>query len=75
MTEIQIQFDVPADVRDGTVLRADVYRPGGTEPWPLHLARPPHGKQTPMMGVTLDPPTAARQVPSRAARPGGRGGA
>jgi predicted acyl esterase len=30
MAEIQIEFDVPAEMRDGTVLRADVYRPGGT---------------------------------------------
>jgi len=29
MTDIQIEFDVPADMRDGTVLRADGYRPAG----------------------------------------------
>ncbi len=28
VAEIQIEFDVPAEMRDGTVLRADVYRPG-----------------------------------------------
>lgn len=32
MTEIQIEVDVPAELRDGTVLRADVYRPGGSGP-------------------------------------------
>ncbi|MCX4759495.1 hypothetical protein OG562_00525 [Streptomyces sp. NBC_01275] len=26
----EIEFDVPAEMRDGTVLRADVHRPGGT---------------------------------------------
>jgi hypothetical protein len=31
MTEIQIEFDVPAEMRDGTVPRADVYRLGGTD--------------------------------------------
>ncbi|MEU3614415.1 CocE/NonD family hydrolase [Streptomyces sp. NPDC006872] len=60
MTEIQIEFDVPAEMHDGTVLRADVYRPGGTGPWPVLLARLPYGKQTPMMGVVLDPLAAAR---------------
>ncbi|MFD3501226.1 CocE/NonD family hydrolase [Streptomyces sp. NPDC058678] len=61
MTEIQIEFDVPAEMRDGTVLRADVYRPGGTGPWPVLLARLPYGKQTPMMAVVLDPLAAARR--------------
>ncbi|MFE7841499.1 CocE/NonD family hydrolase [Streptomyces sp. NPDC057474] len=60
MAEIQIEVDVPAQMRDGTVLRADVYRPGGTGPWPVLLSRLPHGKQTPMMTVMLDPPTAVR---------------
>lgn len=31
MAEMRIEFDVPAQMRDGTVLRADVYRPGGTD--------------------------------------------
>lgn len=61
MSEAQIEFDVPAQMRDGTVLRADVWRPGGTGPWPVLLARLPYGKQTPMMGVVLDPLAAARR--------------
>ncbi|MEV1080267.1 CocE/NonD family hydrolase [Streptomyces sp. NPDC050211] len=61
MAEIQVEFDVPAQMRDGTVLRADVYRPGGTGPWPVLLSRLPYGKQTPMMGVVLDPLAAARR--------------
>lgn len=60
MAETQIEFDVPAEMGDGTVVRADVYRPGGTGPWPVLLARLPYGKQTPMMGVVLDPLAAAR---------------
>ncbi|WP_405652555.1 hypothetical protein [Streptomyces sp. NBC_00019] len=44
MAEIRIEFDVPAEMRDGTVLRADVYRPGGTGPWPVLPARLPYGK-------------------------------
>ncbi|MFG2554017.1 CocE/NonD family hydrolase [Streptomyces sp. NPDC048581] len=61
MTEIQIEADVPARMRDGTVLRADVYRPGGAGPWPVLLSRLPYGKQTPVMTVMLDPPAAARR--------------
>ena len=41
LSEIQIEFDVAAEMRDGTVLRADVYRPAGTGPWPVLLSRLP----------------------------------
>lgn len=62
MAEIQVEFDVPAQMRDGTVLRADVYRPGGTGPWPVLLSRLPYGKQSPpVLGVMLDPLAAARR--------------
>ncbi|MEU1183936.1 CocE/NonD family hydrolase [Streptomyces sp. NPDC005820] len=61
MTEIQIEFDVPAEMRDGTVLRADVYRPGGAGPWPVLLSRMPYGKQTPLMSIVFDAPAAARR--------------
>ncbi|MFE9443971.1 hypothetical protein ACFYO2_34450 [Streptomyces sp. NPDC006602] len=66
MAEIQIEFNVPAEMRDGR-LRADVYRPGGTGPWPVLLSRLPHGQQTPMMGIALDPlrPSGHRAVPLR----------
>ncbi|WP_327730946.1 hypothetical protein OG250_39480 [Streptomyces sp. NBC_00487] len=55
MPEMQIEFDVPAQMRDGTVLRADVYRPGGTGPWPVLLMRLPYGKQTPLLAAAFDP--------------------
>ena len=61
MTEIQIQFDVPAEMRDGTVLRADVYRPEGAGPWPVLLSRLPYGKQMPLLATMLDPLAAARR--------------
>lgn len=38
------QADVPATMRDGTVLRADVYRPHGTDPVPVILMRTQYGK-------------------------------
>ncbi|MFJ1975455.1 CocE/NonD family hydrolase [Streptomyces sp. NPDC087903] len=61
MAEIQIEFDVAAQMRDDTALHADVYRPRGTGPWPVLLSRLPYGKQTPMMAAVLDPLAAARR--------------
>lgn len=39
-----VELDVPARMRDGTTLRANVYRPNGSGPWPTLLARLPYGK-------------------------------
>src|SRR5579872_779488 len=41
---VQVEFDVPARMRDGVVLRADVYRPAGEGPWPILLVRTPYNK-------------------------------
>jgi putative CocE/NonD family hydrolase len=38
------QTDVPATMRDGTVLRADVYRPSTSDPVPVILMRTQYGK-------------------------------
>lgn len=43
-TDVTLERDVPAEMRDGTVLRADVYRPPTGEPSPVLLARSPYGK-------------------------------
>jgi uncharacterized protein len=51
------QTDVPARMRDGTVLRADVYRPQSSEPVPVILMRTQYGK------------TGAQTEPSRYASP------
>lgn len=40
--EIQRNIEIP--MRDGTVLRADVYRPAGDGPFPVLLYRTPYGK-------------------------------
>lgn len=48
-------------MRDGVVLRADVYRPDGDGPWPTLLTRTPYGKQDPRNSATLDPVQAARR--------------
>lgn len=39
-----VQRDVETRMRDGVILRADVYRPDATEPLPALLARTPYGK-------------------------------
>ena len=44
-TDVTIERDVPASMRDGTVLRSDVYRPASDEPLPVLLARSPYGKR------------------------------
>ncbi|WP_454810431.1 CocE/NonD family hydrolase [Paenarthrobacter nitroguajacolicus] len=41
---VQVEFDVPARMRDGVVLRADVYRPSGDGPWPTLVVRTPYNK-------------------------------
>lgn len=40
------QTDVPATMRDGTILRADVYRPKLKDPVPVILMRTQYGKDT-----------------------------
>jgi len=47
-------------MRDGVVLRANVYRPAGPGPWPTLLARTPYGKDRPGASAWLDPVRAAR---------------
>jgi putative CocE/NonD family hydrolase len=44
---ITIDFDVEATMRDGTVLRANVYRPAGEGRWPVLLRRTPYSKDAP----------------------------
>ncbi|RST19531.1 CocE/NonD family hydrolase, partial [Streptomyces sp. WAC04770] len=41
-----IEHDVPVEMRDGTVLRADVWRPADGPPAPAVLFRTPYGKST-----------------------------
>ena len=41
---VQVQTGVPARMRDGVVLRADVYRPDGPGPFPVLVTRTPYGK-------------------------------
>ena len=47
---ITVETNVPCAMRDGTVLRADVYRPEGDEALPVLLLRTPYGKSN---GMTI----------------------
>ncbi len=52
---VTVEFDVPARMRDGVTLRANVYRPEGQGPWPTLLTRLPYGKDVPEQLSWLDP--------------------
>ena len=54
-------FDVPVAMRDGAVLRANVYRPTSVESAPVLLMRLPYGKDLPPRVPAVDPAHAARR--------------
>jgi uncharacterized protein len=55
-----IETDVECITRDGTVLRADIYRPDDDGQYPALLLRTPYGKQVPAYThASLDPVRAA----------------
>ncbi|MFB7056031.1 CocE/NonD family hydrolase [Streptomyces vinaceus] len=56
---VEIEFDLGAPMRDGTVLFADVYRPHDRGALPVLLARTPYGKQA--LPAVLDPVGIARR--------------
>lgn len=60
---VRVTFNVPTTMRDGTVLRANIYRPddGGTGTYPVLLTRLPYGKDLPGGSNVLDPVQAARR--------------
>jgi uncharacterized protein len=51
--------DVGVPLRDGTVTRADIWRPVGDAPVPAVLMRTPYGKERGVPSAVLDPATAA----------------
>src|SRR6266480_2186089 len=59
--KILIDFDVPARMRDGTTLRANIFRPAGDGQWPVLLTRLPYGKDLPLGNSVLDPAQVARR--------------
>lgn len=60
MEEIIIQKDVPAEMRDGTTLVADVYRPAQVGEYPVLLTRLPYGKDQLIATGYMDAVEAAR---------------
>jgi putative CocE/NonD family hydrolase len=59
--QIITEYDVPARMRDGVTLRANVFRPAGEGKWPVLLTRLPYGKDLPLGNMILDPGQAARR--------------
>jgi hypothetical protein len=49
-----VEFDVPATMRDGIALQANVYRPDGPGPYPVLLCRTPYGKDFAIGGNGID---------------------
>ncbi len=58
--DISVKTDVPAKMRDGTILYADIYRPNCDEDLPVLLMRTPYDKRTAQNCVYLDPSWYAR---------------
>ena len=46
-TSLTVDTNVPVPMRDGTILRAEVYRPSGPGKRPVLLSRIPYGKHNP----------------------------
>src|ERR1700733_7528702 len=59
--QVKVEFDVPARMRDGVTLRANVYRPSGDGPWPTLLVRTPYDKNAALNTWWLDSVQAAAQ--------------
>jgi len=59
--QIVVEYDVPARMRDGITLRANIYRPAGEGSWPVLLTRLPYGKDFPIGASVIDPAQVARR--------------
>lgn len=53
--QIKVEFDVPATMRDGVVLRANIFRPDDDGTYPIALTRTPYGKDFTQVSPLLDP--------------------
>lgn len=43
--DVRVDFDVDTPMRDGTILRSDIFRPAGDKPVPVILQRTPYDKR------------------------------
>ena len=57
---LKVETNLPAVMRDGTTLYADVYRPDGPGPFPTILQRTPYDKSAALASQMLDPMKAAK---------------
>jgi uncharacterized protein len=55
VTEVHIEYDVEAPMRDGVVLRSTVYRPAGPGTYPVLLNRTPYGRDSGLDTMYFDP--------------------
>lgn len=58
--QLTVEFNVPATMRDGVVLRANIFRPADGGRYPVALARTPYGKDFSTVVSFLDAPRLAR---------------
>ena len=58
--QVKIEFDVPSTMRDGTVLRANIFRPTDHGDFPVALNRTPYGKDFATSNPILDAVRLAR---------------
>ena len=59
--KITVDFDITAKMRDGIILRANIYRPAGEGQWPVLLTRLPYGKDFSLGTSWVDPVQVARR--------------
>ena len=57
---LKVETNLPAVMRDGTTLYADVYRPDGPGPFPTILQRTPYDKTAALASQMMDPMKAAK---------------
>src|ERR1700694_3544300 len=53
--QVNVEFDVPATMRDGVTLRANILRPADDGSYPVLFARTPYGKDFTGVSPLLDP--------------------
>ena len=58
--EVLVQQNVPAEMRDGTTLMSNVYRPAGDGDYPVLLTRTPYGKDISFSSPYFDPVKASQ---------------
>lgn len=61
MTDVVVQHDLPVPMRDGVVLKADLYRPSGPGRYPVVLQRTAYGKSTQTASGMLNALRAAEE--------------